>query len=98
MKKLIFLLLPLLAVPLIFQSIPTEILKLKTFDAFIKTPEPSGNFVILNITEEDIEKEGGYPLPRERLADIQIELLGAGAMGVGWVISFPQADRMGGDI
>ena len=97
MKKLIFLLLPLLAVPLIFQSIPTEILKLKTFDAFIKTPEPSGNFVILNITEEDIEKEGGYPLPRERLADIQIELLGAGAMGVGWVISFPQADRMGGD-
>ena len=97
MKKLIFLLLPLLAVPLIFQSTPTEILKLKTFDAFIKTPEPSGNFVILNITEEDIEKEGGYPLPRERLADIQIELLGAGAMGVGWVISFPQADRMGGD-
>jgi len=98
MKKLIFLLLPLLAVPLIFQSTPTEILKLKTFDAFIKTPEPSGNFVILNITEEDLEKEGGYPLPRERLADIQIELLGAGAMGVGWVISFPQADRMGGDL
>jgi len=97
MKKLILLLLPLLAVPLIFQSTPTEILKLKTFDAFIKTPEPSGNFVILNITEEDVEKEGGYPLPRERLADIQIELLGAGAMGVGWVISFPQADRMGGD-
>ena len=97
MKKLILLLLPLLAVPLIFQSTPIEILKLKTFDAFIKTPEPSGNFVILNITEEDVEKEGGYPLPRERLADIQIELLGAGAMGVGWVISFPQADRMGGD-
>ena len=97
MKKLIFILLPLLAVPLIFQSTPTEILKLKTFDAFIETPEPSGSFVILNITEEDLEKEGGYPLPRERLADIQINLLGAGAMGVGWVISFPQADRMGGD-
>ena len=97
MKKLIFILLPLLSLPLIFQSTPTEILKLKTFDAFIKKQEPSGNFVILNITEEDVEREGGYPLPRERLADIQIELLGAGAMGVGWVISFPQADRMGGD-
>ena len=97
MKKLIFILLPLLSLPLIFQSTPTEILKLKTFDVFIKKQEPSGNFVILNITEEDIEKEGGYPLPRERLADIQIELLGAGAMGVGWVISFPQADRLGGD-
>ena len=97
MKKLIFILLPLLSLPLIFQSTPTEILKLKTFDVFIKKQEPSGNFVILNITEEDLEREGGYPLPRERLADIQIELLGAGAMGVGWVISFPQADRMGGD-
>ena len=97
MKKLIFILLPLLSLPLIFQSTPTEILKLKIFDVFIKKQEPSGNFVILNITEEDIEKEGGYPLPRERLADIQIELLGAGAMGVGWVISFPQADRLGGD-
>ena len=97
MKKIIIPLLILLALPLIFQSTPTEILKLKTFDTFIQTPEPSGNFTILNITEEDIEREGGYPLPRERLADIQLEILGKGALGVGWVISFPQADRMGGD-
>ena len=97
MKKLIFILLPLLSLPLLFQSTPTEIIKLKTFDALIKEQEPSGNFVILNITEEDVEREGGYPLPRERLADIQIEILGKGALGVGWVISFPQADRLGGD-
>ena len=97
MKKFIFILLPLLSLPLLFQSTPTEIIKLKTFDKFIKTPQPSGNFVILNITEEDVEKEGGYPLPRKRLADIQLELLGAGAMGVGWVISFPQPDRLNGD-
>jgi len=97
MKKFIFILLPLLSLPLLFQSTPTEIIKLKTFDTFIKTPQPSGNFVILNITEEDVEKEGGYPLPRKRLADIQLELLGAGAMGVGWVISFPQPDRLNGD-
>ena len=97
MKKLIFILLPLLSLPLLFQSTPTEVIKLKTFDALIKEQEPSGNFVILNITEEDVEREGGYPLPSERLADIQIEILGKGALGVGWVISFPQADRLGGD-
>jgi|TARA_R100000479_G_scaffold146969_1_gene82447 adenylate cyclase len=97
MKKYVIPLLLILVLPLIFQSTPTEILKLKTFDALIKTPEHSGNFMILNITEEDIEREGGYPLPRKRLADIQLEILGKGALGVGWVISFPQADRMGGD-
>tara|TARA_R100001509_G_scaffold62448_1_gene34435 strand:- start:18 stop:1778 length:1761 start_codon:yes stop_codon:yes gene_type:complete len=97
MKRLILPLLILLSLPLIFQSIPTEILKLKTFDTFIETPDPSGNFVILNITEEDVEKEGGWPLPRQRLAEIQLEMIGKGALGVGWVISFPQADRMGGD-
>ena len=37
-----------------FQSTPTEILKLKTFDAFVKEQPESGNFVILNITEEDV--------------------------------------------
>ena len=97
MKRLLLPILILLSLPILFQSIPTEILKLKTFDTFIKTPEPSGNFVILNITEEDVEREGGWPLPRKRLADIQLEILGEGALGVGWVVSFPQADRMGGD-
>ncbi len=98
MKKLFILpLLLILALPLVFQSTPTEILKLKVFDTFIKHQEPSGNFVILNITEEDVEREGGYPLPRKRLADIQLELLGKGALGVGWVISFPQPDRLMGD-
>ena len=98
MKKLYILpLIILLALPLIFQSTPTEIIKLKTFDTFIQTPVPSGNFTILNITEEDVEREGGYPLPRKRLADIQLELLGRGALGVGWVISFPQPDRLLGD-
>ena len=97
MKKLILPILLLLSLPLIFQSTPTEIIKLRTFDALVKQYNPSGNFVILNITEEDVEEEGGYPLPRRRLAEIQVELINAGAIGVGWVISFPQADRMGGD-
>jgi len=97
MNKILLPLLIILSLPLLFQSTPTEILKLKVYDTFIKTPEPSGNFVILNITEEDVERKGGWPLPRQRLAEIQIDLLNKGAIGIGWVVSFPQADRMGGD-
>ena len=97
MKRLLLPILILLSLPILFQSTPTEILKLKIFDTFIKTPQESGNFVILNITEEDIEREKGWPLPRQRLAEIQVELINSGAVGIGWVISFPQADRMGGD-
>ena len=95
--KVYLLLIVLLSLPLIFQSTPTEIIKLRTFDALVKNYDPSGNFVILNITEDDVEKEGGWPLPRQRLAEINIEMLGRGAIGVGWAISFPQPDRMGGD-
>jgi adenylate cyclase len=98
MKKFLLAILIILSLPLVFQSTPTEILKLKTFDTLVKKQEPSGNFVILNITETDVEKEGGYPFPRRRLAGIQVDLIQKGAIGVGWVISFPQPDRMGGDL
>ena len=80
-----------------FQPIAYEILKLKTFDSFVVSKEQSDNFVILNITEEDIANEGGYPLSRQTLAQIHINLLRKGAMGVGWVMAFPQPDRFGGD-
>ena len=97
MKRILLPILILLSLPLIFQSTPTEILKLKIFDTFVTTPGASGNFVILNITEEDVEREGGWPLPRQKLAQIQADLINKGALGIGWVISFPQPDRMGGD-
>jgi len=90
-------LLILLGAPLVQQWTPLEILKLKTFDTLVPEQKPSGYFSILNITEDDVEKEGGYPFPRNRLAKIQNELLDQGALGVGWVISFPQNDRFGGD-
>ena len=84
-------------IPVTFEVELLEVLKLKTFDALVTEQEPSGNFTVLNITEEDVDKEGGYPFPRQRLAEIQIELLEAGAIGVGWGISFPHPDRLGGD-
>jgi len=55
MKRILLPLIILLSLPLIFQSTPTEIIKLRTFDSLVKDYEPSGNFVILNITE------GAYP-------------------------------------
>ena len=91
------LLLGLLTLPLLFNFAPLEVLRLKTFDALVQTPEPSGHFTILNITEEDVQLKGGYPFPRQDLASIHLELLNKGALGVGWVILFPQDDRFGGD-
>ena len=91
-------LLVLLSLPLLYQSTPTEILKLKTFDALIPEQKPSGYFTVLNITENDIMDEGGYPLSRQRLAKIQTQIINQGAIGVGWVIAFPQPDRFGGDL
>ena len=90
-------LLVLLSIPLLFNWSALEILKLKVFDAGIKDQEPSGYFVTLNITEEDVQQEGGWPFPRARLAEIHMELLERGAMGVGYVISFSEPDRFGGD-
>ena len=86
-----------LGLPLVYQITPLEILKLKTFDALIPEQKPSGYFTVLNITEDDITREGGYPLPRQRLAEIQTQIINRGAIGSGWTIAFPQADRFGGD-
>ena len=95
--KLCLFLVVVLSLPLIFKTTPTEILKLKVFDALVLTPEESGYFATLDITEEDIAREGGYPLSRDRLAEIHLELLGKGAIGVGWSLAFPQEDRFKGD-
>ena len=91
------LLLALLTLPLLFNSVPLEVLRLKTFDAFVPQQNPTGHFTILNITEQDLDEMGGYPLPRQNLATIHNKLLEAGAYGVGWVMLFPHEDRMGGD-
>ena len=97
MKRLLFTILIILGLPLVFQSTPTEILKLKVFDYLIPEQQPSGYFTILNLDEEFIDQEGGYPIPRQRLAEINKQILEGGALGVGWVISFPHPDRLGGD-
>lgn len=97
MNKLLLPILIILSLPLVFQSTPTEILKLKIFDAYVAEQEPSGYFTTLNITEDDVRKKGGWPFPRKDLAQIQLDILAEGAIGVGWVVSFSESDRFGGD-
>jgi len=87
----------LLTLPLLFNLAPLEIMRLKTFDALVTIPNSTGHFTILNITEEDLDTMGGYPLPRQKLAEIHKQIIDAGAYGVGWVMLFPHEDRMGGD-
>ena len=82
---------------LVYQPTLVEVIKLRTFDALVKTEEPTGNIVLLNLTEEDIHNEGGWPFPRERLAEIHVDLLNAGAASVAWVAVFSEPDRFGGD-
>ena len=90
-------LITLLALPLALQVPALEILKLKVFDRFVEQHKPSEYFTILNITDSDVRAEGGYPLPRQRLAEINEEIMAKGALGVGYVISFIDKDRFGGD-
>jgi len=97
MNKILSLLLILLSIPLIFNWTPLQVMKMRVFDSIIQTPEESGQFIVVNITEENLEQFGGWPLPRDILAQLHYALLEYGATGVAYGISFPQADRMGGD-
>ena len=78
-------LITLLALPLALQVPALEILKLKVFDRFIEQHKPSEYFTILNITDSDVRAEGGYPLPRQRLAEINEQIMAKGALGVGYI-------------
>ena len=91
--KIFFILLGILSIPLITQSTPTEILKLKVFDALVEKHKPSEYFTIINIDESTIQAEGGWPFPRKRIAEITQEIFENGAIGVGWVLSFVDKDR-----
>jgi len=96
-KTIIGFIAALLFSALFYQPTLVEVIKLRTFDYFIETEDPTGTIVLLNLTEEDIQSEGGWPFPRERLAEIHIDLLNAGAASVSWVAVFSEPDRFGGE-
>jgi len=92
-KRLLPLIL-ILSLPILYEFKIYEILKLKTFDALIPEQQESGYFTVLNITDDDINREGGYPLSRQRLSEINAQVIKKGAIGVGWVVTFPNKGRL----
>ena len=94
MKKWVALLMGVfLLIPSIYTLSILEVIKLRTFDALVPVEQETGNFVILDISEDDLEKEGGWPLPREKLAEIHLKLLEKALLGlVGVFPSLSQTD------
>ena len=97
MKRIMLALIACLLTAYIYSPSIVEIMKLRFFDYVIEVEKPTGNIVLLNLTEDDIQREGGWPFPRERLAEIHVDLLNAGAASVSWVVVFSEDDRFGGD-
>ena len=77
MKTIVLLIIAALALPLIYQVNIVEIIKLRTFDAFIEPVEETGNIVLLNITDKDLQEYGQWPWSREQLGLIHVDLLNA---------------------
>ena len=78
---------------------PIEQIRLMGFDAKINSIEKttSKEIVLLDISEETLEKWGQYPLPRHYYAQIISDLINVNAGIKAFTIMFPEADRLGGD-
>ena len=76
-----------------------EILRLKSFDYLLANEEklPSQDITIITIDEEAIEKHGQWPWPRDKLADLIVELRTAETGIIVMPILFTEPDRFGGD-
>ena len=76
-----------------------EQIKLMGFDSKIKSIpiQKSKDVVIYEIGEGTLEKWGQFPLPRQYYAQIISDLITANAEIKAFTITFPEADRFGGD-
>ena len=78
---------------------PVETVRLKAFDALFSLGDSvtSEYLAIYDIDEDALAEKGQWPWPRQDLAKLSDELLGAGAAAVVYTVLFPEADRFGGD-
>jgi adenylate cyclase len=72
---------------------PIEVLRLKTFDYFISTIEPTESEIItlISVDDESLNMIGQWPWPRNAFCS----LLGSGITGI--TVLFPEEDRYGTD-
>ncbi|MGI9464918.1 MAG: CHASE2 domain-containing protein, partial [Aestuariivirgaceae bacterium] len=81
----------------VWDPIPVELLRLKTFDIYqIAKPRTvtARPVVIIDIDEESLKTYGQFPWPRTRLADLVNKLHALGAAAIGFDILFPEQDRL----
>ncbi len=81
----------------VWDPIPVELLRLKTFDIYqiVKPRKVTARpVVIIDIDEESLKTYGQFPWPRTRLAILIEKLHALGAAAIGFDILFPEQDRM----
>ena len=78
---------------------PVETLRLKYFDTLLTLKEPvqSESVSLYNIDEDALAEGGQWPWPRQQLAELNRQLLDAGAAAIVYSVLFPETDRFGGD-
>ena len=82
-----------------FDPFTVETLRLKYFDTLLTLKEPveSKTISLYNIDEDALAEGGQWPWPRQQLAELNRNLLDAGAVAVVYSVLFPETDRFGGD-
>ena len=76
-----------------------ETARLKTLDYYQRTQKKqiSENIAVVEIDEKTLEKEGQWPLPRQKIAKAIAKAYENGAQLVVLPIIFAEPDRSGGD-
>ena len=76
-----------------------EVLRLKSFDILLANEDksPSQDITIITIDEAAIEKHGQWPWPRDKIADLIINLRQAETGIIVMPILFSEEDRFGHD-
>ena len=80
---------------------PVEILRLKVFDLFQQiSPRPIAEspVVIVDIDEASLAEIGQWPWPRTQIAQMIVNLMGAGAVAIGFDVVFAERDRLSPDL
>ncbi|MCA6109248.1 CHASE2 domain-containing protein [Bradyrhizobium cenepequi] len=84
----------------VFDPLPLEELRLRTFDSFqvieprVKTIRP---VTIVDIDEKSLAELGQFPWPRTRIADLVTNLTRLGAVVIAFDIVFSEPDRLNPD-
>src|SRR6266571_5572957 len=82
----------------IWDPLPLEELRLRTFDTYQKVAPrplmPSSPAVILDIDEQSLSAFGQWPWPRTLIADLVTRLTKLGAAAIAFDIIFAEPDRL----